>query len=292
MPVIADLHSNPALFITIMVCLGLMMGSFLNVVIHRLPIMMEREWRAQCRELMGQDNAPDGTGARYDLIFPRSQCPHCGHSLGVLENIPLFSYAALGGKCRACRAKISLRYPLVELLSALLAGMVAWHFGFTWQAAGAALLSWALIGLSAIDFDQRLLPDAITLPFLWLGLLLNLFDVYTDLPSAVVGVMAGYFSLWSVYMLFKLLTGKEGMGHGDFKLLAMLGAWMGWQVLPLVVVLSSIVGAVVGTVLIVLRLRVRTAAIPFGPYLAAAGWIALLWGEGFTQTYLQWATGG
>lgn len=287
---IAD-QSNPALFIAIMACLGLMMGSFLNVIIHRLPIMMEREWRAQCRELMGLENAPNGTRARYDLIFPRSQCPQCGHVIGVLENIPLFSYAALGGKCRACRGKICLRYPLVELLSALLAAVVAWHFGFTWQAGGAALLSWALIGLSAIDFDRRLLPDAITLPFLWLGLALNLFGVYTDLPSAVLGAMAGYLSLWSVYMLFKLLTGKEGMGHGDFKLLAMLGAWMGWQALPLVVVLSSVVGAVVGTMLIVLRLRGRTAAIPFGPYLAAAGWIALLWGEGFTQTYLRWAAG-
>ncbi|MGH8580618.1 MAG: prepilin peptidase [Gammaproteobacteria bacterium] len=291
MPVIADLHSNPALFIAIMACLGLMMGSFHNVVIHRLPIMMERDWREQCRELMGLENAPNASGARYDLVFPRSQCPHCGHRIGVLENIPLLSYAALGGKCRACRAKISLRYPLVELLSAFLAGVVAWRFGFAWQAAGAALLSWALIGLSAIDFDQRLLPDAITLPVLWLGLLLNLLGVYTDLQSAVVGAMAGYLSLWSVYMLFKLFTGKEGMGHGDFKLLAMLGAWMGWQVLPLVVVLSSVVGAVVGTVWIVFRVRERTAPIPFGPYLAAAGWIALLWGEWVTQTYLQWAAG-
>jgi len=289
--VIADLHSNPALFTAIMACFGLMMGSFLNVVIHRLPTIMEREWREQCRELMGLENAPNVSGARYDLIFPRSQCPQCGHPIGALENIPLISYAALGGKCRACRAKISPRYPAVELLSALLAGAVAWHFGFSWQAGGAALLSWALIGLSAIDFDQRLLPDAITLPFLWLGLLLNLFGVYTDLQSAVVGAMAGYVSLWSVYMLFKLLTGKEGMGHGDFKLLAMLGAWMGWQVLPLVVVLSSVVGAVVGTVLIVFRFRERSVPIPFGPYLAAAGWIALLWGEGFTQTYLQWAAG-
>ncbi|MGH8613817.1 MAG: prepilin peptidase [Gammaproteobacteria bacterium] len=291
MPVIADLLSNPALFIAIMASLGLMMGSFLNVVIHRLPIMMEREWREQCRELMGLENAPNPSGMRYDLIFPRSQCLQCGHPIGALENIPLISYAALGGKCRACRAKISPRYPVVELLSALLAGAVAWQFGFSWQAAGAALLSWALIGLSAIDFDQRLLPDAITLPFLWLGLLLNLFGVYTDLQSAVLGAMAGYLSLWSVYMLFKLLTGKEGMGHGDFKLLAMLGAWTGWQVLPLVVVLSSLVGAVVGTVLIAFGLRERTAAIPFGPYLAAAGWIALLWGEEFTQTYLQWTAG-
>jgi len=289
--VIAYLQSNPATFTAIMACFGLMMGSFLNVVIHRLPIMMEREWREQCRELMGLENAPNAQGARYDLIFPRSQCPRCEHLIGALDNIPLISYAALGGKCRACRAKISPRYPFVELLSALLAGVVAWQFGFTWQAGGAALLSWALIGLSAIDFDQRLLPDAITLPFLWLGLLLNLFGVYTDLPSAVMGAMAGYLSLWSVYMLFKLLTGKEGMGHGDFKLLAMLGAWMGWQVLPLVVVLSSVVGAVVGTVLIVFRLRERTVPIPFGPYLAAAGWIALLWGEGLTQNYLQWATG-
>ncbi len=288
---IAYLQSNPATFTAIMACFGLMMGSFLNVVIHRLPIMMEREWREQCRELMGLENAPNAQGARYDLIFPRSQCPRCEHLIGALDNIPLISYAALGGKCRACRAKISPRYPFVELLSALLAGVVAWQFGFTWQAGGAALLSWALIGLSAIDFDQRLLPDAITLPFLWLGLLLNLFGVYTDLPSAVMGAMAGYLSLWSVYMLFKLLTGKEGMGHGDFKLLAMLGAWMGWQVLPLVVVLSSVVGAVVGTVLIVFRLRERTVPIPFGPYLAAAGWIALLWGEGLTQNYLQWATG-
>lgn len=288
---IAYLQTNPAAFATLVACLGLMVGSFLNVVIHRLPVMMDREWREQCRELMGLQDGPAASGPRYDLAFPRSQCPECGHPIRALENIPVISYLALAGRCRACRAKISPRYPLVELVAGVLAGVVAWRFGFGWQAAGALLFTWALIGLSAIDYEHRLLPDDITLPLLWFGLGMNLFGVYTDLQSSVVGAMAGYLSLWSVYLAFKLLTGKEGMGHGDFKLLATLGAWMGWQALPLIIVLSSMVGAIAGTLSILLRFRDRSAPIPFGPYLAASGWIALLWGEGLTQTYLRWIAG-
>lgn len=265
--------------------LGLCVGSFLNVVIHRLPRMMEREWQAQCAELRGE---PASTAdERFNLATPRSRCPHCGHLIGALENIPLISYLLiLKGRCSGCQAPISPRYPLVELITGLASAYTAWHFGPSLQAAGALLLLWALISLAAIDFDTQLLPDAITLPLLWGGLAFNLTGTYTDLASAVVGAMAGYLALWSVYWLFKLATGKEGMGYGDFKLLAALGAWLGWQMLPTIILLSSIVGAIVGIALIVLTRRGRNVPIPFGPYLAAAGVIALFWGPALTRGYL------
>ena len=261
-----------------------MVGSFLNVVIHRLPKMMELGWQQQCAELRGEEPAAAPT---YNLIVPRSACPHCNHVIGAWENIPIVSYLLLRGKCKGCGAAISPRYPIIEAISGLLCGFAAWHFGFGWTAAGALLLIWALLALTAIDFDTQLLPDDITLPLLWAGLLFNLSGTFTDLHSAVLGAVFGYLALWCVYWLFKLATGKEGMGYGDFKLLAALGAWMGWQMLPLIIMLSSMVGAVVGITLIIAARHGRNVPIPFGPYLAGGGLIALFWGQTLTQGYLQ-----
>lgn len=265
--------------------LGLCVGSFLNVVIHRLPKMMEQEWQGQCAELRGETAS---TAAEpLSLAKPRSRCPACGHQITALENIPLISYLLiLKGKCSGCGARISPRYPIIEAITGLLSAYAAWHFGPTVQAAGALLLIWALIALSAIDLDTQLLPDSITLPLLWLGLAFNLWATYADLPSAVVGAMLGYLALWCVFWLFKLVTGKEGMGYGDFKLLAALGAWLGWQMLPVIILLSSVVGAIVGITLIVAARHGRNVPIPFGPYLAAAGGIALFWGGQLTHSYL------
>ena len=265
--------------------LGLCVGSFLNVVIHRLPKMMEQDWQAQCAELRGE--SPPEQGEALSLAKPRSRCPNCGHQITALENIPLVSYLLiLKGKCSGCGTRISPRYPITELLTGLLSAFAAWHFGPSIQTVGALALLWALIALSAIDLDTQLLPDSITLPLLWLGLAFNLWTTFADLPTAVIGAMAGYLSLWSVFWLFKLATGKEGMGYGDFKLLAALGAWLGWQMLPAIILLSSVVGAVVGIALIVAARHGRNVPIPFGPYLAAAGVIALFWGQRITQGYL------
>ncbi|MDO8786865.1 MAG: A24 family peptidase [Sulfuritalea sp.] len=274
---------DPAMFALAAGLLGLAIGSFLNVVIHRLPIMMERDWAAQCAELRGE-TAP--AFEALSLARPRSRCPQCGHPITALENIPVISWLLLRGRCKGCAVPISFRYPLVEALTGLLFAFAAWHFGFTAAGLGALVFIAALIALTFIDFDTQLLPDDITLPLLWLGLALNAFSVYTDLKSAVIGTMAGYLSLWSVYWVFKLFTGKEGMGYGDFKLLAALGAWLGWQMLPLVILLSSFVGAVVGIALIAFARRGREVPIPFGPYLAAAGAIALVWGKPMTRAYL------
>mgnify|MGYP000058227161 FL=1 len=265
--------------------LGLCVGSFLNVVIHRLPKMMEQEWHGQCAELRGETLAP--AAEPLSLAKPRSRCPDCGHQITAIENIPLISYLLiLRGKCSGCKAPISPRYPIIEALTGLLSAYVAWHFGPTLQAVGALALIWSLIALAAIDLDTQLLPDSITLPLLWLGLGFNLWATYTDLSSAVVGAMLGYLALWSVFWLFKLATGKEGMGYGDFKLLAALGAWLGWSMLPAIILLSSVVGAAVGITLIVAARHGRNVPIPFGPYLAAAGGIALFWGESITRSYL------
>jgi leader peptidase (prepilin peptidase)/N-methyltransferase len=263
--------------------LGLCIGSFLNVVIHRLPKMMEREWQGQCAELRGEtlESLP-----AFDLSRPRSRCPACGHQIRAVENIPVVSYLFLRGRCAGCGNGISLRYPLIELLTGLTSAFAAWHFGFGWPAFGALILIWSLIALAAIDFDTQLLPDSITLPLLWIGLAFNLNHHFTDLSSAVIGAMLGYMALWCVFWAFKLATGKEGMGYGDFKLLAALGAWLGWQMLPVIILLSSIVGAAVGIALIVFARHGRNIPIPFGPYLAAAGLIALFWGQELTQTYL------
>ncbi len=265
--------------------LGLCIGSFLNVVIHRLPKMMEAEWANQCAELRGEP--PPDSNAPLTLSQPRSRCPQCGHAIRAYENIPLASYfLILRGKCSKCGQAISLRYPVIEACTGLLSAFIAWHFGASQACVGALLLVWALIALTAIDIDTQLLPDSITLPLLWLGLFFNLFGSFTDLSSAVVGAMAGYLSLWSVFWLFKLATGKEGMGYGDFKLLAALGAWLGWQMLPAIILLSSVVGAVIGIALITLAKHGRNVPIPFGPYLAAAGIIALFWGKTLTASYL------
>ncbi|PKO71266.1 MAG: prepilin peptidase [Betaproteobacteria bacterium HGW-Betaproteobacteria-14] len=275
---------DPALLTAAAAFLGLVVGSFINVVIHRLPKMMERGWLKECAELRGEPAPPPSE--ILTLAKPRSHCPHCGHAITALENIPVFSYLILRGRCSGCGARISLRYPLVEALSGLLCGYAAWRFGATWAGVGALLFIWGMIALAFIDFDTQLLPDSITLPLLWAGLLLNLGGTYADLKSAVIGAVAGYLSLWAVYWVFKLATGKEGMGYGDFKLLAAIGAWLGWQMLPLTILASSMVGAVVGITLIIAIKHGRNVPIPFGPYLAAAGIIALFWGKPLTQHYL------
>jgi leader peptidase (prepilin peptidase)/N-methyltransferase len=278
------LQAVPAAFIGVCLILGLMVGSFLNVVIHRLPKMLEIGWQQQCAELRGEEPGPV---TPYNLMVPRSACPHCNHLISAWENIPVISYLLLRGKCRGCGAAISLRYPVIEAISGILCGFAAWHFGFGLPAAGALLLIWALLALTAIDFDTQLLPDDITLPLLWVGLIFNVFGVFTNLHEAVLGAVIGYLALWSVYWMFKLATGKEGMGYGDFKLLAALGAWLGWQMLPLIILLSSLVGAIVGITLIVAAKRGRNVPIPFGPYLAGGGLIALFWGHTLTQGYLR-----
>ena len=284
-PELTALLSDPAIFALCAGLLGLCVGSFLNVVIHRLPRMMENEWRTECAELSGQDKPPPPV-ERYNLITPRSACPSCGQKISALENIPVLSYVILRGKCAGCGTHISVRYPVVEALTAALSVYVALHFGFSIAAAGALLFTWAMIALTFIDLDTFYLPDSITLPLLWLGLLLNLDGTYVSLSSAVIGAAAGYLSLWSVYWVFKWATGKEGMGYGDFKLLAAIGAWLGWQALPLTILLSSLVGAVIGISMIVFAGRNRSVPIPFGPYLAIAGMIALLHGPALTQAYL------
>lgn len=277
------LQHTPSL-IALCAVLGLLMGSFLNVVIHRMPKMMERDWAGQCAELRGETPPPQ---EKYNLVVPRSTCPHCGHKITALENIPVLSWLALRGKCSECKAPISARYPIVELLTGVLSGYMALHFGYSLALAGALLFLWAAIALSFIDLDTTLLPDDITLPLLWLGLLLNLRATFVPLPDAVIGAAAGYMALWLVYWGFKLLTGKEGMGYGDFKLLAAIGAFLGWKMLPLVILASSAVGAVIGIGLIVLARHGRQTPIPFGPYLAIAGVIAMLWGESITQHWLK-----
>ena len=281
-----QLFSESAIaFISIIGILGLLVGSFLNVVILRLPVMMEKEWHAQCNDLLGID--PSEKEERpFNLVSPNSHCPRCNHQIKAVENIPLLSYLFLKGRCSDCGIRIPARYPIIEATTALLSIVVAWHFGPTIEAAAALLLTWALITLTVIDFDHQLLPDNITLPFLWLGLGISLAGIFTSPESAIIGGLVGYLSLWSVYIVFKLTTGKEGMGHGDFKLLAMLGAWMGWQAILPIILLSSLVGAIVGITLIVVRGRDKNIPIPFGPYLATAGWITLLWGDQITQSYL------
>lgn len=285
MELISLLQSSPSLFIGLVFVVGLLVGSFLNVVIFRLPVMMEREWQEQCAELNGKETP---NSEPFNLNVPRSRCPNCNHQITALENVPVISYLVLGGKCSQCKTGISLRYPLIEAFTGLLSGIIAWQFGFDWACVGALLLTWSLIALSFIDIDHQLLPDSITLPLLWLGITFNLSGIYTDLHSSVVGALAGYLSLWLVFHAFKLATGKEGMGYGDFKLLAALGAWLGWALLPSIILLSSLVGAFIGISLIVLRQHQRDIPIPFGPYLAAAGWIALVWGNDINTAYLSW----
>ncbi len=278
------LQSSPAFLATVTGLLGMLVGSFLNVVIHRLPKMMERDWAAQCAELRGEAVAAPET---YNLVVPRSACPACGHRIGALQNIPVVSWIALRGKCSACRTPISIRYPLVEALTGALSVGLALHFGYGLALAGALVFAWALVAAAFIDLDTTLLPDDITLPLLWLGLLLNLGGTYVPLTDAVIGAAAGYLVLWSVYWGFKLLTGKEGMGFGDFKLLGAIGAFLGWKLLPVVILLSSVVGAVVGISMIVFARHGRSVPIPFGPYLAAAGLLAMVWGSDLVHYWLS-----
>ncbi len=278
-------QSFPYIFLSLTFLVSLLIGSFLNVVILRLPVMMERDWRQQCCELLEieqTENKPD-----FNLIIPRSRCPNCKQPISALENIPVFSYLFLKGQCKKCGNKISLRYPIIELVTGILSVVVAFNFGVSVQTIFALLLTWALITLSMIDFEHQLLPDDITLPFLWLGIIINIFGIFTNLESSVLGAIFGYGSLWSVYMLFKLITGKEGMGFGDFKLLAVFGAWFGWQILPLIIILSSLVGAVIGISMILFMSHDKSIPIPFGPYLAIAGWISMIWGPYIMSAYLN-----
>ena len=292
MSIIEIWRDSPAFYLSSIFILGLMVGSFLNVVIHRLPKMMKSRWRQECEVFLSEEDGKpllDAQTERYNLLTPRSHCPACGHKISALENIPIISYLVLGGRCKACKTPIAKRYPLIELVSALLVLATAWQFGVSGQASAAIILTWVLLTLTMIDYDHQYLPDDLTLPFLWLGLILNLYDVFTDIQSALIGAMVGYMLLWTVYQAFKLFTGKEGMGFGDFKLLAMLGAWLGWQALPAIIILSSLVGAVVGILLIIFRQHDKQKPIPFGPYLAAAGWIALIWGSDITRAYLNFS---
>ncbi len=284
MQILTLLEASPTLWIGLCGVIGLLVGSFLNVVINRLPRMMEASWRNECAILLELDGpAPEP----LSLSHPASHCPQCQAPVRAWQNIPVFSYLWLKGRCAQCQTPISKQYPLIELAAALLAVWAAAHFGFGWQGGLAILLAWSLLALAAIDWKTQLLPDSIVLPLLWLGLLLNLFGVFVPLSDAVVGAMAGYLSLWLVYHGFRLLTGKEGMGYGDFKLFAALGAWMGWQQLPWIILAASLVGSVVGIGLIVSKRLPQGQAIPFGPYLAAAGWLALLYGTDFSRWYLQ-----
>ena len=288
------LESAPLLYAGVFV-LGAIIGSFLNVVMLRLPPLLEYEWRCQCRDLLELDASPedrDPAERPPGLVLSRSRCPQCGHGIRPWENIPLVSFLALGGRCSACKARLSLRYPVVELLTAVLFTLALWHFGPTAQGASALLLTAYLIVMAGIDMDHQLLPDNLTMPLLWSGLLLNLWAVHTDLASSVIGAIAGYLVLWSIYHLFRLLTGKEGMGYGDFKLLAALGAWIGWQMLPLIVLLSSVVGAAFGLLMRGTGRLKRDKPMPFGPFIAAAGWIALVWGPDIIDFYTRHGTFG
>jgi leader peptidase (prepilin peptidase)/N-methyltransferase len=288
-PLLNLLQSSPVFFYTVLGILGLLVGSFLNVVIQRLPKMMENEWREECSRLLEIPHTDGGRTGKFNLVVPRSRCPYCSHKITALENIPVLSYFLLRGKCSECRKPISIRYPLIETTSAVIAVFLGIRFGFGAQVFAAILLSWALLALSVIDFDRQLLPDDITIPFLWIGVFINMFGIFTDVYSSLIGAMAGYGILWVVYILFKIVTGKEGMGYGDFKLLAMLGAWLGWQQLPVIIILSSLCGALVGTGLMIFRNYDRSRPLPFGPYLAVAGWISMSWGSEISGAYSQWA---
>lgn len=293
------LQYNSAAFYGVVALVSLMVGSFLNVVIHRLPIMMERSWRegmeefATVNEESAATSTTDSTAVAdataepepFNLAVPRSRCPECGTEIKAWQNIPVISYLLLRGKCANCQTPISVRYPIVEFMTMMLSLVVAWHFGPTPQAVLGIIVTWFFVSMTMIDIDHQLLPDSLTLPLMWIGLLAALSPVFTDLQSAVVGAAAGYMVLWLVYQLFRIVTGKEGMGYGDFKLLAAIGALLGWQALPVVILLSSLVGAVVGVGLIAMTGRDKNIPIPFGPYLAAAGWIAMLWGDGLSQWY-------
>ncbi|MEZ9820937.1 A24 family peptidase [Shewanella sp. 10N.286.45.A1] len=293
-------NQNPWLFVSLSFVFAAVIGSFLNVVVHRLPVMMKRDWQQECNHYLAeykktvfeqnekQLNAPiDEFPEKYNLVVPGSACPKCKTNIKPMHNLPIIGWLMLRGRCAACKNPVSARYPIVELITGALVAFLAWHFGPTAEFVFSTILTFALVVLTGIDLDEMLLPDQITLPLLWLGLILNLSGTFVSMSDAIVGAVAGYLSLWSVFWAFKLLTGKEGMGYGDFKLLAVFGAWFGWQVLPLVILLSSLVGAIVGITLIAFKKLNQGNPIPFGPYIAAAGWIAMIWGESITQWYLS-----
>lgn len=285
------MNSNQTFFFGVTFIFSLMIGSFLNVVIFRLPKILEQGWKKECREFLADELAKPKSQNEEELITlstPSSSCPSCQHKIRFYENIPVISWLVLRGKCSQCRSKISLRYPLVELTTAILSVVIAAHFGVTLTTLFLLILTWGLVCLTLIDFDHMLLPDQITLPLLWLGLLVNLNGAIVPLNDSVIGAVAGYMSLFSIFWLFKLITGKEGMGHGDFKLVAVFGAWIGWQLLPLLILMASAVGAVIGISMMMFKNHQREQAIPFGPYLAIAGWITLLWGNGIWAWYLSY----
>ncbi len=279
------LEHTPLLLIFLVTVIGLIVGSFLNVVIYRLPLMMQRQWRNECLQFLSQPADP-AIQERFNLFLPLSRCPHCQTGIKPYQNIPVLSYLLLKGRCASCSVAISIRYPIIEALTGILSAMVALNLGFSAALPWALVLTWSLIALSFIDLDSQLLPDSITQPLLWLGLFLSVFTIFASPDSSIIGTISGYLSLWTVYQVFKLTTGKEGMGYGDFKLLALLGAWLGWQFLPLIILLSSCVGAVVGLAMIIFAKHDHQIPIPFGPYLAAAGWIALIWGGKLNALYL------
>lgn len=283
--IVTSIAGNPLAFGVVVFLYSLVVGSFLNVVIYRLPIVLDRSWRRDCAELDGGATHQDAE--KFNLVVPRSCCPHCGHKIRAWENIPVISYLLLGGKCSECKSAISFRYPFVESLTAILSTVTALQLGPTLAGLAAVVLVWGLIALAFIDFDHQILPDVIVLPVLWMGLLLNSRNMFTNLESAVYGAVAGYVSLWLIYQLFKLATGKEGMGFGDFKLFALFGAWLGWQQLPLIILLSSLAGAVLGVAMILIAGRDKQVPMPFGPFLCIAGWIALLWGKDIVSSYLH-----
>jgi leader peptidase (prepilin peptidase) / N-methyltransferase len=299
MMVIDALSQSPGLFIASCLVLGLLVGSFLNVVIYRVPIILERQWKQQCEELAQKEMdaplqaAPEHQKAeKFNLLVPRSACPSCKTTIKAWQNIPVISWLFLRGKCASCGARISVRYPLIEALTGIVSALVAWKFGFGWPAIAALVLSWFLIALTFIDVDTQLLPDNMTLPLVWMGLLLSLWGpgpdgvVPVDMRSSIIGAVAGYLSLWSVFHLFRLITGKEGMGYGDFKLFAALGAWLGWQMLLPIILVAAAVGAVVGIVVLMVAGKDRQTPIAFGPFLAASGWIMLMWGHEIVSRYM------
>lgn len=296
MSLIDVFESNAVVFYGVVAFISLMVGSFLNVIIHRLPIMMERGWRDGVVDYLTDQQADKDKPLDikfqselppepFNIAVPRSRCPQCSNEIKAWQNIPVLSYLLLAGKCAGCKTRISARYPIVEFVTMLLSLVVAWKLGPTPAALLGIIVTWFLVAMSMIDFDHQLLPDSMTLPLMWIGLIAALFSVFADLPSAVIGAAAGYMTLWSIYQLFKLITGKEGMGYGDFKLLAALGALLGWQALPVIILLSSLVGAVVGLAIIAITRRDKNIPIPFGPYLAAAGWLAMLWGDDLSSWY-------
>jgi len=289
--IIQLMADSNGVFLSTIFLVSLMVGSFLNVLIYRLPLMMERAWKAEYQGYFAPEKLSDAELKPFNLVKPDSTCPHCQHLIRAWENIPLLSWVLLKGRCSQCKNKISIRYPLVELATGLLSLVVAWHFGFGLAAITAVVFTWMLVAMVFIDIDKMLLPDQLTLPLLWLGLLLSVNSTFVSPQDAIIGAALGYLSLWSLYWAFKLLTGKEGMGYGDFKLLGALGAWLGWQHLPIVILLSSFVGAIVGITMLILQDKDKSQPIPFGPYLATAGWLTLLYGDSIAQFYWEWALG-